>query len=120
MAVLHGQVERELDKDLKQRFDSRIYSGEHRQWDENTLRGSFQGSSPSAELYKQTERANCRQRGRAKGRCKEESQRPPKGGEPSEPAYLAAKNLPTFAAKNLSTYGPHLEIARVSSQLEHN
>jgi len=58
--------------------------------------------------------------GRAKGRRKEESQRPPKGGEPSEPAYLAAKNLPTFAAKNLSTYGPHLEIARVSSQLEHN
>ena len=69
---------------------------------------------------------------------KGKSQRPLKGGEPtaakggetSEPAYLrrireqpcrdiAAKNLPTFAAKNLSTYGPHLEIARVPSKLEH-
>ena len=43
-------------------------------------------------------------RGRAKGRQKEESH----------------QNLPTFAAKNLSTYGPHPEIARVPSQLEHN
>ena len=41
-------------------------------------------------------------------------------GSGSSPAGIAAKNLPTFAAKNLSTYGPHLKIARVPSQPEHN
>ena len=54
----------------------------------NTLRGSFQGSSPSAELYKPNGESQLPPKGESQRPQKEESQRPPKGGEPSEPAYL--------------------------------
>jgi len=57
---------------------------------------SFKGAALVPSYTSKRREPIAAKRGRAKGRQKEESQRPPKGGEPSEPAYLAAKNLPTY------------------------